>query len=155
MSTPSLVKYENYTEYLEHYKREYCRKTIYTSDNIRVYFSESRFWHAFYKGKHKNNIFDTKRAQYIDWIRYILESKSAILFQGYCSDTKSMKAHRRVAVVSENKYVVVIEMYFNSKKTLCAKFITAYYADKSYPKIIQSPKWDMNECVEYLKQKRG
>lgn len=152
MAPPPLVNYATRNEYLEHYKRVYCKSKIITPDNIRVFFSEDRFNHAFYEGKHKGINFSFERAKYIDWIKYTLENEESQLLQGYCSDTGCYEPHRRTAVIKNDKYVVVVEMFYNKKDELCAKFKTAFYADRSFSKISQSPQWKLADCEAYLKK---
>lgn len=153
MKRPSMVIYKTEAEYFEHYKNMYCRNKIYTPDNIRVYFSAERFNHAFFEGKIKAKNFSFARARFIDWIKYTLESSDSELYQGYCSDTKCMLPNRRVAVVKNDKYVVVIEMFYKAE-ILCAKFKTAFYADKlnTYKSIQKSPKWTIDACRESLRE---
>ncbi len=151
MKRPSMVIYKTEAEYLEHYKRVYCRNQIYTPDNIRVYFSAERFNHAFFEGKIKAKNFSFARARFIDWIKYTLESPESELYQGYCSDTKSIMPNRRVAMVKNDKYVVVIEMFYKAE-ILCAQFKTAFYADNkhTYKSIQKSPKWTIEDCKKCL-----
>lgn len=43
MRLPDLLICEDEGEYLEYYRKEYCRKCVVTFDGIRVYFREDRF----------------------------------------------------------------------------------------------------------------
>jgi|GEM_PF-250166 len=159
MSRPPMVIYKTEAEYFEHYKNIYCRNAIYTSDNIRVYFRENMFKHAFSECVDKSNPksklnsrFNLLRARYINWIKYTLESPDSKLYQGYDNNNKTVMPHRRVAVVNNDKYRVVIEMFYKGD-VLCAQFRTAFYADNSYNSIKKSPVWSLEECKKQLKPK--
>lgn len=155
---PPMVFYKTKEEYVEHYKRVYCRERIYTFDGIRVMFDPHRFLHAFYEddksSKLKKTKFSLLRARYIDWIKYTLESSESLLYRGYDKNS-GVLPERRVAIVNEDKYVVIINMFFNQRHELCARFNTAFYADtQSVNKIKQSPIWDKEECENYLDNKK-
>ncbi len=66
----------------------------------------------------------------------MLQDSAAELRVGYDSSTKSYTRSRRVAIVNGD-YVVIILLY----KEKHARFITAYVADNSIDKILNSPKW--------------
>lgn len=149
---PPFVTYATHTEYLDHYKRVYCRQAIHTADGIRVFFGEQKFWHAFYErnAAGKKDTFSPERAKYIDWIKATLENAKAENFQGWNSDTRSHEKDRRVCVVFES-FVVVLEMKLKKNGDLVANFITAFYADRSIEKIRTAPPWDRAECFACLK----
>ena len=160
MVRPAKVYYKTEEEYFEHYKRVYCREKVFTFDGIRVFFDPKRFFHAFYEldktklyGGHKSK-FCFVRAKRIDWIKNVLESENSILYKGYNKNVGYI-SDRRVAVISDDKYVVVLNMFFNSDNELCAKFNTAYCANKSYNTIISGMLWDRKECENCLKNKKG
>ncbi|MET0154761.1 MAG: hypothetical protein ABW189_01475 [Rickettsiales bacterium] len=151
-AAPPLIKYATWQEYQEFYKREFCQRRILTHDGIPVYFSEGRFWHAFCTRDSvgKKDKFSFERAQYMGWICPTLQNPSALSLKGWDSVTKKIESHRRVSFVFGD-FVVVVEMSLKMDGTLKAKFITAYYADRSINKIKQSPEWSLQECVEYLR----
>ena len=157
MVRPKMINYKTREEYFEHYKQVYCRGAIYTYDGIRVFFDPNRFNHAFYETDKKTGAkktdFSFIRARYIDWIKYTLESSSSVLLKGHNKKSGCLP-NIRVAVVNEDKYVVIINMFYNGKNELCAKFNTAFYADKSYRKIKNNPVWSRVDCEEYLKNNR-
>lgn len=147
---PNDVYYQTISEYLEHYKRIYCRQKIYTFDGIRVYFDPCRFDHAFYEGKKKGVEFSWERAKKINWIKFTLEQKDADLRFGYYPEKKQQELNRRVAVVFGN-YQVVLELYLK-KDVLSAKFKTAFPI-KGKGGYVNSLKWDKQTCLDYLKKK--
>ena len=160
MELPELVYYETESEYFEHYKRVYCRNKVYTFDGLRVFFDPKRFLHAFYEdddckqyGGNKSK-FCRMRAERIDWIRYVLTDKDSVLYQGYNERVGDIP-DRRVAIISKDRYVVILNMFLNNNGDLCARFNTAFYADKSFKKIIQSPLWDRELCETCLRNKKG
>ena len=143
MELPELVYYKTESEYFEHYKRVYCRNKVYTFDGLRVFFDPKRFLHAFYEdddckqyGGNKSK-FCRMRAERIDWIKYVLTDKDSVLYQGYNERVGDIP-DRRVAIISKDRYVVILNMFLNNNGDLCARFNTAFYADKSFKKIIQS-----------------
>lgn len=81
-------------EYKEHYLSNYCRSSIITHDDIRVYFSPSKFGHAFYKNSQNKSgvkdVFSTERAQRMDWIKATLSNPSALMFFGWNKDKKTI-----------------------------------------------------------------
>lgn len=160
MELPKLVYYETENQYFEHYKRVYCRDKVYTFDGIRIFFDPKRFLHAFYEDDNTKQYGGNKskfckvRAERIDWIKYVLADKDSVLYQGYNERVGNMP-ERRVAVISRDKYVVILNMFLNNNGELCGKFNTAFYADKSYERIIQNPLWDKEQCRACLKNKKG
>ncbi len=84
---PDFVEYEDAQSYFEHYKSTYCRETITTTEGVRVYFKQDKFWHAFYEadpktGRKKQTISEG-RAKRINWIKAAIESASAEHYKGY------------------------------------------------------------------------
>ena len=139
---PPLVCYETQDEYLEHFKGKYCSYPIKTFDEIEVKFYEDMFEHAFYESSNKRGNKDTfslKRAQRIDWIEDVLTDDNAELYIGYDSRTKSYDNSRRVAIITEDDYVVIIRLIRDKQ----AKFVTAYLADsgRTATEIRKSPEW--------------
>lgn len=155
MSSPPLLILANSAEYRKHYQRNYCQETIYTSDNIRVFFGRIKFDHAFYKNSQNKSgpkdAFDLDRAKRIDWVRATLESARATLYQGWNSYNKSYEENRRVSVLYED-FVVIIEMSINRQGELKANFITCYVADRSIRAIQTSPLWDKELCLQKLQE---
>lgn len=141
--SPPLLILSTPEEYHKHYLSVYCRTVIRTFDGIRVYFSESKFGHAFYESKpgpYRKDIFSPTRAQRMDWIKATLENPNAELYVGWNKKTKAYDHQRRVSVVFGD-FVVIIELAADWKTQRKAKFVTAYTADKNIGKIKSAPKW--------------
>ena len=135
--------------------RHYQRGNICTFDGIRVYFKPQKFGHAFYKNSQgiagPKDEFAPERAERIDWIKATLESAEAEIFMGWIKATKTYDEDRRVSVIFED-FVVVIELSLNQKGELKGNFITCYVANNSIERIKQSPKWDLDMCLEKLRK---
>ncbi|SMB89022.1 hypothetical protein SAMN05660772_01269 [Pasteurella testudinis DSM 23072] len=145
---PSLLTLSCWQDYRSFYENHYCRAEIITADGIRVYFSASKFNHAFYessKGKSKNE-FSQIRAERMPWIAHTLKHPDASLYQGWISATKTHDPARRVSVVYGD-FVVVIDMSVNQRNQLKANFVTCYVADNSIDRIRKSPVWSRDECL--------
>lgn len=140
MNYPALVKYPSPSDYEHHFRKKYCQSSIKTFDGIEVSFLPTQFQHAFYtspRGSKSKTIFDTERAERIDWIAIALQDRKAQLRQGYDNQKKIPRPERRVCMVKKN-YVVVIQIRSANK----AVFITAFLADKSAKKkILLNPPW--------------
>ncbi|WP_295666581.1 hypothetical protein [uncultured Haemophilus sp.] len=155
MEKPSLLTYTNISDYKKHYEDNYQRAEIFTFDNIRVYFSESKFGHAFYENsngkKGDKNQFSLERASRMDWIKATLTNSDAKIYKGWNKVSRSYEDTRRASVVYDD-FVVVIE--FSLKKTgeLKGKFVTCYVADNSITKIRSSPEWNYDECIAELEK---
>lgn len=153
MSLPPLLILNSSAEYKLHYERHYQRGSIFTFDNIRVYFKPQRFGHAFYKNSKgidgPKDEFAPERAERMDWIKATLESAEAEVFMGWNKYSKSIEEHRRVSVVYES-FVVVIELSLKKCGALKGNFVTCYIADQSIGKIRSSPKWDLEKCLDKL-----
>lgn len=150
---PALVFYDSVDEYKRHYKREYCAAKIYTHDNIRVFFRQEKFNHAFYKGQRKQD-FAKERAERIDWIKAALVSTSSIQYKGYHED-EGVLDYRRTSLFYEG-YVVILQMRLAKDNELVADFVTAWPASKkSKAKIQTSPIWSYDDCVNYLRNKKS
>lgn len=140
-----LLKLKNKEEYKKHFIDEYCKNPIITFDKISVKFYEDQFEHAFFesdnKKKRDKSIFSTERAERMDWIKEVLQSPKAELFIGWDRDKKRYNKNRRVSIINEDNYVVII----NTIRDKQAKFITAYPASKTNAaKIRSAPKWEKN-----------
>ena len=121
------IKPQNFTEeqLREIWKEEYCNCFICTFDNVRVYFYEDMFDHAFYESadrkRRDKSILSLNRLEKIYWIKETLQDSTAILKQGWNNDKKEYFKDRRVAIVKGN-YVVIIRFI----GILIAKFVTAF-----------------------------
>lgn len=139
---PPLVKYESIQEYKKHFINKYCKEVIKTFDNFEVKFYDDMFEHAFFESSDRRgskDIFSLKRAERIDWIEDVLKDKDAEIYMGYDSKSKRNDWNRRVTIINEDNYVVVIQIIKDKK----AKFITAYVADSPNTAIAirKNPKW--------------
>lgn len=150
MPLPALVYYETESEYREHFKRCYCRRPVYTSDGIRVYFDSHKFEHAFYEGGAKWE-FSPVRAQRIDWVGATLAHPNSDLYQGFIKKINQYDPGRRVAVVFED-FVVVVGLSLGKDQKLKGKFVTCYQADRSIGKIRTSPEWTLETCLTHLEK---
>jgi hypothetical protein len=152
MALPPLVHYATVGEYRSHYERVYCRGSIQTFDDIRVYFGASKFGHVFYESTARDgrkDAFSPERAQRIDWIKGTLEHPNASLFDGWDKTSRRYDATRRVAVVYED-FVVVVAMGLKRDGSLKANLVTCYQADNSIGKIRSSPAWSRAACLRLL-----
>ena len=148
------VIYSTPDEYKYHYEEQYCKRPILTFDGISVFFSKDKFSHAFYESSDRRgskDLFSQERSKRIDWIRFTLESKEALLFQGWNSKKKCYHSDSRVSVVFEN-FVVVIRLSLKKNGTLKGNFVTCYQADNSIGKIKSSPIWNLDKCLEELQK---
>lgn len=131
MTYGELLELSDSAEYKKRYQVEYCDRYIYTHDGIKVRFYEDVFEHAFYKNKNKRegdkSIFCFDRAKRMLWIKKALMDTKLTIYQGWDSKKKTTSKDRRVCLVSQDGYVVVISMHQRIKKT--AKFITAFICD--------------------------
>lgn len=139
---PPLVKYESIQEYKKHFINKYCKEVIKTFDNFEVKFYDDMFEHAFFESSDRRgskDIFSLKRAERIDWIEDVLKDKDAEIYMGYDSKRKRNDWNRRVTIINEDNYVVVIQIIKDKK----SKFITAYVADSPNTAIAirKNPKW--------------
>lgn len=141
MAYPELVRYATEPEYRQHYERVYCRGTIGCFDGIEVRFQKRQFDHCFYESSKRDGVkdlFSTKRAERIDWIKAALQDGLAELYQGWDSRRRKHDLGRRVALVMVD-YVVIIRITGPSR----ASFVTAYVADtpRTLAKIKGGPRW--------------
>ena len=149
MTFPPLIYYKAESEYRDHYIRTYCRQKIVTHDKIPVYFKPQRFQHAFYEGVGKCE-FSFPRAQRINWVKSTLENSQAALYEGWHKD--KYVPDRRVSYIYED-FVVIVSLSLDGRQSLKGNFITCYVANRSIKKIIQSPVWSVNKCIDYLIKK--
>jgi hypothetical protein len=121
------LKTEN--EYKNHYIEEYCNKVIHTHDGIEVKFRPEKFSHAFFKNASRKNkdksIFSMERAQRINWIKKVLQDEELHIYAGWDSSKKKYDHTRRVCLVTNDGYVVVLRM----AKPSLGIFVTAYLID--------------------------
>lgn len=139
---PPLVNYESIEEYKGHFVNKYCKESLETFDSFKVKFYEDMFEHAFFESSNRRgnkDIFSSQRAERIDWIENVLQDKDAEIYMGYDSKNKRNDWNRRVTIINEDNYVVVIQIIKDNK----AKFVTAYVADSPHTakSIRQNPKW--------------
>jgi plasmid maintenance system killer protein len=142
MAYPPLVNYSTPEEYRAHFERLYCRGPISTKDGVRVRFRKSDFDHCMFKTdrrtREKTTEFAAERAERIDWIQAALQDAAALLLEGWDNKNKSYDPQRRVTLIYNERYVVVIAMTGASQ----ANFITAYLADaETIEKMKKSPVW--------------
>lgn len=104
----------------------------------RIHFNPRIFDHAFSEssnyrfGSGVHNVpFSRKRARCILWIREVISaSKGTIeVRQQFRKDSRNRSKKRRVLIVVEEKYVVVLEELANHKEF---EFISAFPADETY-----------------------
>ncbi len=137
-----LLNLNNELDYKEYYILNYCKQKIFTYSGIEVKFYEDQFEHAFFESKQykkrDKSIFSWERAKRMDWIKNVLLDSNAELYVGWDRDKKKYNENRRVSIISEDNYVVILNIINNKK----AKFITAYNASISNARKIRSaPKW--------------
>ena len=128
---PDFVIYDTPIEYKAHYEEHYCKRPIMTFDAIPIFFPKDKFPHAFYESsdrKGSKDLFSIERSKRIDWIGATLESREALLFQGWDSKNKCYRSDGRVSVVYEN-FVVVVRLSLKRNGRLKGNFITCYQAD--------------------------
>jgi len=154
---PKLLILSCEMEYQVYYEEKYCKCPIVTYDGIPIYFPKNKFDHAFYESSDRrgsDDIFSDVRAQRMGWIKEILQSPTATLYQGWNKKKKTYDPCGRVAFEYE-QFVVVVRLSLKGDGTLKGNFITCYQADNSLDKIKQSPLWDKNKCIEKLKRKQN
>ncbi|MBL0882116.1 MAG: hypothetical protein IBJ16_01995 [Chitinophagaceae bacterium] len=137
----AITQLPNEAAYRQLFLKTYCHPaTIHTYDGIRVQFHQDMFNHCFFESQNRligdKSVFSLVRAERILWIRDTLMDPTSVLKQGWLKATKTYDNTRRVAIV-QGDYVVVI-LLINPN---LARFITAYKADNSIGKILQSPNW--------------
>ena len=145
MSLPALRHFSDEAECKKYFIENYCNAEISTHDGITVSFHADMFEHAFYiraqkKWKSQKDHFSVDRGERIDWIKYVLNDPTIIPRQGYDKARKKSDNSRRVAFLTPNNYVVIIQLLGKKK----ARFVTAYLVDGPdvANKINSSPVWD-------------
>ena len=150
MPKPPLLSFKSVQAYQKYYKRTYCGREINTHDGIRVYFKPSRFDHAFFE----HGQFAWARAQRMDWIEATLKCRRSECYQGWDRRTKRYVANRRVNVAFD--YFVVILEFLLRGNGLKGNFVTCYPAHaKTQRMISRSPWWDRDECLAFLRRRKG
>lgn len=140
---PPLRSFKSEKECRQYFEEKYCQEDLLTFDNILVRFYPEKFNDAFFESQNKKkrdkSVFSFKRAERIDWIEYVLKDPLTELYFGWDRDKKKINRDRRVAIISPENYVVIVNM-LNKKN---ARFITAYLADSpnTAKNIRNSPKW--------------
>lgn len=150
MTDYSLLVLPSEDEYRKVFLDNYCEKSpLLTWDGLPVEFYPEMFDHAFYKRSYKSlkakkDSLDVDRCQRIMWIKAVLNDPDIIPLVGYDSYRGQYDTGSRIALVSEERYVVVIRNV--GKKW---RFVTAYLIDneKTYKKILSSPHWATTACV--------
>lgn len=143
LNMPKLLHLQTIEDYRKYYAQKYCKKPIITFDGIPVYFSKSKFDHAFFESSRRDknkDQFSLTRAKRIDWIEATLTNPKANLYQGWDKKRKRYDPRWRVNVIYED-YVVVLQIRIKKSGFLKAEFRTAYVADNSIDKIRKFPEW--------------
>lgn len=131
--------------YLENYVQSPDGRGIELYDWLgnRVHFHPKDFDHAFSEstdyrfGSGEHNIpFSMRRARCMLWIKEVLAASRGTIErrQQFRKDSRGRSKKRRVLIVVEEKYVVVLEERPNLGEL---KFITAFPADENYLKKIR------------------
>lgn len=146
MDLPPFVDLESEREYRARFEHMYCSAPISTFDSIAVRFRKRQFDHCFFESTTRDGVknqFSTERARRMDWIRAVLESPSAELYQGWDNQRRRCDPTRRVAV-DFGEYVVIIALVGDDQ----ANFVTAFVSEPPGPgrlsavqKIRRGPKW--------------
>ena len=158
MTYPPLLQLASQEEYQTQWEIHYCQQPIFTFDEIRVRFRKEDFAHAFYesvRAKAAKDVFSTKRAERLPWIKVALQDSASERFIGWDNTKKRYDHSRRVTIVMGD-YVVVIALL--SKRSNEARFITAYVGDSigrngrlSTIELIRSgPLWEPTEIKKPL-----
>lgn len=149
---PPLLHLPNEDAYRLHYLQHYCRAEIETHDNIRVFFRQDNFYHAFFESTLRDGVKDrisSIRCQRMDWIAATLKNPASTRFQGFNKKRNCYDPGRRVDLVYED-FVVVLGLGLQRDGSLYAKFVTCYQAENSISKIRTSPIWTREECLYAL-----
>jgi hypothetical protein len=146
LELPPFVDLGSEKEYRARFDQMYCSAPISTFDGIAVRFRKRQFDHCFFESTTRDGVknqFSTERARRIDWIRAVLESPDAELYQGWDNRRRRRDPSRRVAVVL-GEYVVIIALVGDDQ----ADFVTAFVSDPPGPgrlsavqEIRRGPKW--------------
>lgn len=144
MAIPDFLFLSTEDEYKQYFVDNYCANSpLLTWDGLPVKFYPDMFEHAFYKRatkawKAKKVCVDFERCKRMPWINEVLQDSTIIPRQGYDKERGKNDNSRRVALVSREKYVVVIR---NEGRTW--RFVTAYIIDNidTYNKLMNAPLW--------------
>jgi|ERR1039458_10364725 hypothetical protein len=141
MSMPPLQTFADEMACFSHYEKVYCAGPISTFDGIMVRFNKRDFLHLFYESSDRSgakDVFSTRRAARIDWIKTALQDPNADVVQGWDNIKKTHTPDRRVCIVSGN-YVVIIRITDVDK----ANILTAFVIDDPnvLTKLKSAPKW--------------
>lgn len=144
MAIPDFLSLSTEAEYKQYFVDNYCVKSpLLTWDGLPVEFYPDMFEHAFYKRtakawKAKKDCVDFERCKRMPWINEVLQDSTIIPRQGYDKARGKNDNSRRIALVSREKYVVVIR---STGRTW--RFVTAYIIDNidTYNKLMAAPKW--------------
>ena len=81
-----------------------------------------------------------ERGERIDWIKYVLNDSTITPRQGYDKAKKRFDNSRRVAFLTPNNYVVIIQLVGKRE----ARFVTAFIVDSAdvANKINANPVWN-------------
>ncbi len=125
------------------WREEYCKKGIYTFDNVLVKFYEEMFDHVFYESSDRKardkSILSLNRLEKIYWIKDTLRDPKAILKKGWDKKRKKYCNDRRVAIVKGNFLVIIV---FTG--LLKAKFVTAFEKN-NINNILNGPDFEKDE----------
>jgi hypothetical protein len=150
MALPPLLVCDSEAEYREEYERTYCKGTVFTCDGIRIFFRSDTFRHAFYESSKRDGVkdcFSPTRAQRMGWIGATLLSPEARLYMGWDKFKRRYDATCRVCLGYED-FVVIVRLYLLKSGGLKGEFVTCYQADNSIDKIVSSPIWSLEKCLE-------
>lgn len=150
MAIPELLNLPEEADYKKFFVEHYCNPSpILTWDNLPVEFYPEMFEHAFYKRTEKKwsapkACVDLERCERMLWIEDVLQDSSIVPRVGYDKARGKNDARSRVALVSKEKYVVVIRRAGSKWK-----FVTAYVIDNelTFQKIMASPVWNKSACA--------
>ncbi len=102
MTYPPLLQLDSKEEYQTLWETHYCQQPIFTFDEIRVRFRKEDFAHAFYESvgaKAAKDVFSTKRAERLPWIKVALQDSASERFIGWDNTKKRYGHSRRVTIV--------------------------------------------------------
>jgi hypothetical protein len=138
-----LLSYEDISEYEGLYCSHYCEREIKTHDGFTVKFRKEDFAHAFYSNASRRerdkSIFSYSRAHRLLWIEKVLKDEKLVMYAGWDSKRKRYDHSRRVTLITQDGYVVVLR---SNKKGFV--FVTAYLIDEpeNQKRIEESPIWN-------------
>lgn len=145
MAIPDFLLLPSEEDYRQFFIENYCKLSpLLTWDGLPVMFYPRMFDHAFFKRTEKRwraqkDQVDYERCKRMLWIKDVLNDPTIVPRQGYDKATNRNDRTRRVALVSNEHYVVVIRYTDNSKW----EFVTAYIIDneRTYNKLLNAPLW--------------